>query len=101
MLRALLGAAGAAARRGVPAWPLPAGLGGITGDWVLRLPVSVAHLPQALAALALGIAALVCLAVVAGFGFHSHTADEDKDAESEKRAAIIGWITHGFLSLRA
>src|SRR5207248_4129613 len=101
MLSVPLWAACAAALPRSAAWPLPAGLGGVTGDWMLRLPVSVAHLPQALAALALGIAATVCLAIVAGFGFQLSAADEDKDAEREKRAAIIGWITHAFLSLRA
>ena len=101
MLSVPLWAACAAALPRSAAWPLPAGLGGVTGDWMLRLPVSIAHLPQALAAFALGIAAIVCLAVVAGFGFRVPAEDADKDAEREKRAAIIGWITHEFLSLRA
>jgi DNA segregation ATPase FtsK/SpoIIIE, S-DNA-T family len=97
-----LWAACAAALPRSVAWPLPVGLGGVTGDWMLRLPLSVAHLPKPLAVLALGIAGLACLVVVAGFGFHAQTPDAGHDGESEQRAAIsIGWITHGWLSLKA
>jgi len=102
-----LWAACAAALPRNASWPLPAGLGGIVGDWVLLLPAwvvggapSVAL--RAIAAAALALAALACLAVVAGFGLHSRDADATENAEDEQRAAIsIGWITHGFLSLKA
>src|SRR6266851_1480390 len=97
-----LWAACAAALPRSAAWPLPVGLGGVTGDWMLRLPISVVHLQKPLAVLVLGIAALACLAVVAGFGFHAPTPDAGNDGESEQRAAIsIGWIVHGLLSLKA
>jgi DNA segregation ATPase FtsK/SpoIIIE, S-DNA-T family len=88
-------------------WPLPAGLGGIIGDWVLVLPAWVIGASPSVtlrlvAALALALAALACLAVVAGFGFHSRDADADRIEEEEPRASIsIGWITHGLLSLKA
>jgi S-DNA-T family DNA segregation ATPase FtsK/SpoIIIE len=100
-----LWAACAAALPRSAAWPLPAGLGGVTGDWMLRLPAflaggSLSSPARAVAAVALAIAALLCLAVVAGFGFHSHARDAGDD--SEPRASIsIGWIAHGFLSFKA
>ncbi len=87
-----------------PAWPLPTGLGGVTGDWMLRLPSwlaggTLSPASRAALALALASAALASLAVVSGFGFHSRDADHDED---EQRAAIsLGWIAHGFLSLKA
>jgi DNA segregation ATPase FtsK/SpoIIIE, S-DNA-T family len=88
-------------------WPLPAGLGGIMGDWVLVLPAWVVGASPSVtlrlvAALALAVAALACLAVVAGFGFHSRDAGADRIEEEDPRASIsIGWITHGLLSLKA
>ncbi|HKN10434.1 MAG TPA: DNA translocase FtsK 4TM domain-containing protein, partial [Pseudomonadota bacterium] len=88
-------------------WPLPAGLGGIVGDWVLVLPAWIVGASpsvtlRAVAAVALALAALACLAVVAGFGFHSRDADADRNEGGEERASIsIGWITHGFLSFKA
>jgi DNA segregation ATPase FtsK/SpoIIIE, S-DNA-T family len=102
-----LWAACAAALPRSAAWPLPTGLGGVTGDFMLRLPASVAGgslsgPAAAIVAIALAVAALLCLAVVAGFGFHSHAGGTSEDAESEPRASIsIGWIAHGFLSLQA
>ena len=46
---------------------------------------------------------LACLAVAAGFGFHPRrTADGDEEKDDEQRAALsLGWIAHGFLSLKA
>jgi S-DNA-T family DNA segregation ATPase FtsK/SpoIIIE len=102
-----LWAACAAALPRSAAWPLPAGLGGVTGDFMLRLPAfmaggSLAGPARAILATALAVAALLCLAVVAGFGFHSQGGGAGEDAEGEQRASIsIGWIAHGFLSLKA
>jgi S-DNA-T family DNA segregation ATPase FtsK/SpoIIIE len=107
MLGVPLWAACAAALPRSAAWPLPAGLGGVTGDWMLRLPAfisggTLSDPLRAVAAVALAIAALLCLAVVAGFGFHSHAGDADEDEEGKQRASIsIGWIAHGFLSFKA
>src|SRR5271166_2236667 len=72
-------------------WPLPAGLGGIIGDWVLVLPAWIVGASpsvtlRAVAAVALALAALACLAVVAGFGFHSRDADADRNEGGEERA---------------
>ena len=100
-----LSAAFAAALPRTSAWPLPAGLGGAIGDWLLRLPISLvgnASIARSIISLALALAAVACLAVVAGFGFHSGAAGADDDKDSEHRAAIsLGWIAHGFLSLKA
>jgi DNA segregation ATPase FtsK/SpoIIIE, S-DNA-T family len=87
-------------------WPLPGGLGGIIGDWVLLGPAwiiggSPSVALRAVAAIVLALAALACLAVVAGFGFHPADAVADHDEESEQRAISIGWITHGLLSFKA
>ena len=64
MLSVPLWAACAAALPRSAAWPLPAGLGGVTGDWMLRLPVSVAHLPQTLRYAAVTAAGLAWVPVV-------------------------------------
>jgi S-DNA-T family DNA segregation ATPase FtsK/SpoIIIE len=107
MLGVPLWAACAAALPRSAAWPLPAGLGGVTGDWMLRFPAALAGGAlsgplRAVVVVALAIGALICLAVVAGFGFHPLAGGADEDEDSEQRASIsIGWITHGFLSVKA
>jgi S-DNA-T family DNA segregation ATPase FtsK/SpoIIIE len=91
------------------AWPLPAGLGGVIGDWMLRLPALLAGgtMPEFLragVALVAGTATLICFAIAAGYGWHAE-GEQDEDApveHDEERASIsLGWITHGFLSLRS
>src|SRR5438105_3316827 len=81
------------------AWPLPVGLGGVIGDWMLRLPVFIAGgtlsgLTSAAAALGIGVAALLCFAVVAGFGWHGgEPATKEREEEDERGASIsLGWI---------
>jgi len=103
-----LWAACAAALPRSAAWPLPAGLGGVAGDFMLRLPAAIAGgtlsgAAGAILAIALAAAALLCLAVVAGFGFHAGMdGGAGEEGEDEPGASIsIGWIAHGFLSLRA
>jgi len=87
------------------AWPLPAGLGGVIGDWVLRLPsslVGTAPFSRAITGIALASAAVTCLAIAAGIGFHPKTANSDSDKEEDLRRVLsLGWIVHGFLSARA
>jgi S-DNA-T family DNA segregation ATPase FtsK/SpoIIIE len=91
-----------------PAWPLPAGLGGVLGDWVLRLPAlffpggALTGSARAILGLILALATLVCLAAVSGFGFQAPAGDTREDTEDEPRAWIsMGFIAHGFLSLKA
>jgi len=104
-------------------WPLPIGLGGVVGDAVLRGAAwlmggtlgSFAYTVIGATSAALGFLAL---AITCGFALHG-TADE-RDAEPEEdehgdkqeataeseekesRAAIsLGFLVHGFLSLKA
>src|SRR5262249_43500788 len=113
---AVLLAAGSAAclpRRA--AWPLPAGLGGGGGDLLRRVPAlraggTLPGVARAVVAVVAGLLALAAFAVVAGFGWRADDeddSDEDDDADEreegdEGRASIsLGWLTHGFLSLKA
>ena len=93
-----------------PSWPLPAGLGGVIGDGLLRLPGlltggTLSGMISIVVAAATGAGTAVCFAIAAGFGWRAH--DEARDADDapepdEGRASIsLGWITHGFLSLKA
>jgi DNA segregation ATPase FtsK/SpoIIIE, S-DNA-T family len=113
ILAVLLAAACAAALPRSATWPLPVGLGGVVGDWLLRLPAAIAGgalsaLERAAIAVMTGAGMLVCFAIAAGFGFGwSAGAREDAgdeaaaDDERERGSISLGWITHGFLSLKA
>src|ERR1051325_7171024 len=107
-------------------WPLPTGLGGVTGDsllhvptWVFGAPLSGA--PRFAIAIVLGIAGLVMLALAAGFGLRSEPDEEagekpkrkaakaeaevDDDEEEERREkrtlVSLGWLYHFLYSLKA
>ena len=91
-------------------WPLPAGLGGVIGDGLLRLPILLAGagasgVVRMGVAVASGIGALVSFAIASGFGWQGRPEERDADEPvepDEGRAFIpLGWITHGFLSLKA
>jgi DNA segregation ATPase FtsK/SpoIIIE, S-DNA-T family len=113
ILAVLLAAACAAALPRSATWPLPVGLGGVVGDWLLRLPAALAGgalsaLGRAAIAVAAGAGTLVCFAIAAGFGFgwsadaREDAGDEDAADDGRERGSIsLGWITHGFLSLKA
>src|SRR6266852_3519933 len=97
MLGVLLAAGCAAALPRSAAWPLPAGLGGVVGDWVLRLPAwlaggTLAGLARTAVAVTTGTGALACLAVAAGWGWHSAADDEDDAVEDEEREERA-WIS--------
>jgi S-DNA-T family DNA segregation ATPase FtsK/SpoIIIE len=108
MLGVLLAAGCVATLPRSSAWPLPVGLGGVLGDWMLRLPALLAGgaLTGAIRA-AIGIAAgggmLWCFAIAAGFGWRGDDRDaEDASEDDDAPASIsLGWITHGLLSLKA
>ncbi len=108
VLGVLLTAGCAAALPRSTAWPLPVGLGGVIGDWMLRLPALVAGGtlvgPVRVAiALAAGAGMLLCFAVATGFGWRADGGDaEGPLEEDDARGSIsLGFITHGFLSLKA
>ena len=108
VLAILLAAACTAALPRTPAWPLPVGLGGVIGDWMLRFPALLAGgtlsgLVRAAVAIVTGAGTLVCFAIAAGLGWRTGGRDVDDavDDERERGSISLGWITHGFLSLKA
>jgi DNA segregation ATPase FtsK/SpoIIIE, S-DNA-T family len=108
LLAILLAAACTAALPRTPAWPLPVGLGGVVGDWMLRFPALLAGgtlsgLARAAVAIVTGAGTLVCFAIAAGLGWRAggRHVDDAVDDERERGSISLGWITHGFLSLKA
>jgi len=109
MLGVLLAAGCVAALPRSSAWPLPVGLGGVVGDWMLRLPAWLAGgaftaATRAAIAIAAGAGTLWCFAIAAGFGWRSDDDDDAEDAgedDHEPASISLGWITHGLLSLKA
>jgi len=95
------------------AWPLPAGLGGVIGDGMLRGALLVAHgqppgWERTLIASLAGGGAFLALAIASGFGWHDPSdteVDDDDDREQNDKSGphasvSLGWIVHGLLSLK-
>jgi len=95
-------------------WPLPAGMGGVMGDAVLKLPMFILGDPlpgmsQLLLAMITGFASVAALAITTGFGFRApddladeiHRQAEELEEESERTSISIGWIVHTLLSAKA
>ncbi len=108
VLAVLLAAACTAALPRTPAWPLPVGLGGVVGDWMLRFPALLAGgtlsgVARAAVAIVTGAGTLVCFAIAAGLGWRAgeRHVDDAVDDERERGSISLGWIAHGFLSLKA
>src|SRR3954469_3731707 len=108
VLAILLAAACTGALPRTPAWPLPVGLGGVVGDWMLRFPALLAGgklsgLARGAVAIVTGAGTLVCFAIAAGLGWRAggRHVDDAVDDERERGSISLGWITHGFLSLKA
>src|SRR5947207_2691568 len=104
----LLSAGCAAALPRSAAWPLPVGLGGVIGDWMLRLAAlfsggAVTGATRISVAIAAGAGMLVCFAFATGFGWRSDKGDPDARAEDHQTpvSILLGWVAHGFLSLKA
>jgi S-DNA-T family DNA segregation ATPase FtsK/SpoIIIE len=97
----------------IATWPLPAGLGGVTGDAILRLPLaflgSLTGMTRFLVASICGCLALTAFIGAIGFGWRSrealaddiHREAEEFEDEDERSSVSLGWIVHAFLSLKA
>lgn len=107
------------------AWPLPSGLGGVVGDWLVRGPAALLPLGWSYPALAAvyGLLAAAALLFACGFGFAepdedaparpaparpaptpaaARDPDADADEDDNSRAAVsIGLVVHALLSLKA
>src|SRR2546421_6780954 len=92
------------------AWPLPAGLGGVVGDGMLRLALIVVGetlfgFTRIVIGFVTGLAALLAFAIAAGYGWQARLdmLEESRGVvERDERAAIsIGFIVHGLISLKS
>ena len=108
LLGVLLTAGCAAALPRSSAWPLPVGLGGVIGDWMLRLPAALsggtlAGPARIAVATVAGAGMLLCFVVAAGFGWRAEGDDAEGPLEEDEARGWfpLGWITHGFLSFKA
>ncbi len=95
-----------------PSWPLPAGLGGVTGDAMLRLAALVAGDTfigpiRVVIGAAAGVGALLAFAVASGFGWHERPAEDEGQErtpieDDEDRGSVsLGWIVHGLISIKS
>jgi S-DNA-T family DNA segregation ATPase FtsK/SpoIIIE len=93
-------------------WPLPAGLGGVIGDAVVRIPAFVlgplSGMPRMVLAGVTGMLALAAFAVAAGmFWRDPHAEADDRSVrdeyqdDEERTSVSLGWLVHGLLSLKA
>ncbi|HKF99601.1 MAG TPA: DNA translocase FtsK 4TM domain-containing protein, partial [Xanthobacteraceae bacterium] len=113
LLAVLLAASFASCLPRTASWPLPAGLGGVFGDSLLRLSVLVAGngvlgLTRIVIGIVAGVGALVTFAIALGMAWRGPGEDEDDqteiattDDEHERRSISLGAITHGLLSLKS
>jgi S-DNA-T family DNA segregation ATPase FtsK/SpoIIIE len=98
----------------IGSWPLPAGLGGVCGDAVLRLPAMIAGAPLSgfslvIAALLLGVLTAVALVLSIGLKWpqaRSREVVEEDDAEEDDddrdhASAWLGLVVHALLSWKA
>jgi DNA segregation ATPase FtsK/SpoIIIE, S-DNA-T family len=99
-----------------PKWPLPTGLGGVVGDAILRAPAfflgPLSGIQLTAAAAILGAASLFAIFIAAGFGWQSsdptklderwaRKAAGPVDDDEERTSVSLGWLVHGFLSIKA
>jgi S-DNA-T family DNA segregation ATPase FtsK/SpoIIIE len=108
---ALLAAGFASCLAKTATWPLPTGLGGVIGDAIVRLPAWLFGGPlhgvgRLVIAVILGFSAAAMLVVASGYGFAAPDEDEQNEESDEQEgreggSISIGWLVHGFLSLKA
>jgi S-DNA-T family DNA segregation ATPase FtsK/SpoIIIE len=93
-------------------WPLPAGMGGVTGDAIVRLPLFLfgsSGTSRFVLACVIGVAAVAATAIVLGFGFRKrgdlaadiHREAEEFDEDEERGSVSLGWLVHLMLSAKA
>src|SRR5882757_8277195 len=97
-------------------WPLPAGLGGVVGDSLLRIPLyafgaTLSGWAWLVFCLLTGVSASIALAITSGFAWRGRTDDADNDKpvkvasadgdEKERTSFSLGFLVHGFLRLKA
>ncbi len=105
----------------IGSWPLPTGLGGVTGDTLLRVPETILGGPLEgfdliVTALLLLAATLIALVLAAGLRWpqrnerpltrarvHDDVIDDEDEEESDDdhASAWLGMIAHGLLSFKA
>jgi DNA segregation ATPase FtsK/SpoIIIE, S-DNA-T family len=94
------------------AWPLPAGLGGVVGDALVRAPAVVFGPPGFLYSLGLGMllgaATLATFFVASGIGSYTREEDstpieeaDDEPLDEDRGSISLGWAVHALMSMRA
>jgi DNA segregation ATPase FtsK/SpoIIIE, S-DNA-T family len=117
ILATALAAAFASTLPHIGSWPLPTGLGGVTGDAVLRLPAMVFGAPlgwlaRVLLGIVLGLATVATLVVAARAPDRREKSaardiDEEEDEvesvepEEDRASPWLGMIVHALLSWKA
>jgi DNA segregation ATPase FtsK/SpoIIIE, S-DNA-T family len=117
ILATVLAAAFASTLPHIGSWPLPTGLGGVTGDAVLRFPAMVLGAPlgwlaRVLLGIALGLATVATLVVAARAPDRreksaARDVDEEEDEvesvepEEDRASPWLGMIAHALLSWKA